>query len=82
MKRTAKITPYDKKFKKDDGTYGTVRVNYSKVKDRLIMFREDCPRGVITTTPIIEGEQIIFKCFIKKDNSDENSAESTGHAYS
>lgn len=56
---------------------------YAKVSQRLKEFREDCPRANIITEPTIQPDgTVLFKCHIIKDKSDENSAESTGHALS
>ena len=54
--------------------------DYAQVKDRLKEFRQDCPNGSITTEPKIENGFIIFKAYIRKDKSDNNSADATGHA--
>lgn len=54
---------------------------YAQVSERLKEFRKDSPRGKIETTPTIQPDgQILFKAFVLKDKSDENSAEATGHA--
>ena len=54
---------------------------YAQVVERLKEFRETNPRGKIETTPTIQPDgQILFKAYILKDKSDENSAEATGHA--
>ena len=53
---------------------------YAKVAERLRIFREACPNGLIETEIIPDGERVIFKARILKDKSDPNSAESTGHA--
>src|SRR3990167_715643 len=54
---------------------------YAQVKDRLMEFRQENPRGLIETTPTIQADgQIIFKTRIVKDKSDEFSSEATGHA--
>lgn len=54
---------------------------YAKVPERLRLFREDCPNGLIETTPIIRDDgQIMFKARIVKDKSKPESAESTGHS--
>lgn len=54
---------------------------YAKVPVRLKLFREDCPNGLIETTPNIqENGEILFKARVLKDKSDPNSAEATGHA--
>lgn len=54
--------------------------DYAKVADRLKKFREDCPNGLIETTPTITGTMIMFKARILKDKSDQNSGEASGHA--
>jgi len=54
--------------------------DYAKVADRLKLFREDCPNGLIETTPTIEGTTIMFKARILKDKAKESSAEASGHA--
>ena len=54
--------------------------DYAQVKDRLKEFRQDCPNGSISTEPKIENGVIIFKAYIRKDKSDEKSADATGHA--
>ena len=57
--------------------------DYSPVKERLKMFRNDCPRGSIMTEPLIqEWWEVVFKCTIKKDLSEPTSATGTGHSYS
>jgi len=57
--------------------------NYAKVSERIKLFREDCPRGSITTEPTFHPDgKIVFKTHVVKDKSDEFSAEATGHAYS
>lgn len=53
---------------------------YSQVKDRLKMFREDCPFGLIETKPEVSGDKMIFYTRILKDKRDKNSAEATGHS--
>lgn len=55
-------------------------VNYAKVADRIKLFREDCPNGLIETTPTIQGDMVMFKTRILKDKSKPESAEATGHA--
>ena len=55
---------------------------YAKVPDRIKEFREDCPRGLIETTPAVQEDNIVlFKARVVKDKSDPNSAESTGHSF-
>jgi len=54
---------------------------YAQVVERLKEFRKDNPRGKIETTPHIQEDgKVLFKAYILKDKSDENSAEATGHA--
>lgn len=54
---------------------------YAKVPERIKQFREDCPNGLIETTPkILEDGQILFQARILKDKSSPDSAEGTGHA--
>jgi len=54
--------------------------DYAKVAERIKAFREDCPNGLIETTPTIQGEMIMFKARVLKDKARQDSAESTGHA--
>lgn len=54
--------------------------DYAKVKDRMLEFRQENPRGLIETTPTIAEDHIIFKARILKDKEDPNSAEATGHS--
>lgn len=55
--------------------------DYAKVPERLKLFREDCPNGLIETSPDIKDDgQIIFTARVLKDKSREDSAEATGHA--
>jgi len=55
--------------------------DYAQVVERVKEFRKDNPRGKIETTPNIQEDgQVLFKAYILKDKSDENSAEATGHA--
>lgn len=55
--------------------------DYAQVKERLIQFRTENPRGLIETMPTIQADgQILFKTRIVKDKSDVHSAEATGHA--
>ena len=75
-----KTTQIEKKFKKADGTFGSIKIDYAKVVDRLNEFRSDNPRGLVETHPEILEDTIIFKARILKDKADTNSAEATGHA--
>lgn len=54
---------------------------YAYVADRLKVFREDCPNGLIETMPTIrEDGQIMFTARVLKDKNKPESAEATGHA--
>lgn len=56
---------------------------YSKVSERLKIFRSENPRALIETTPSVQSDgSIMFKARILKDKSDEYSPESIGHALS
>jgi len=82
MNKKSKVTKIDKKYKdKKTGEWKTLTIHYSKVADRLKEFRQDCPNGLIKTTPIFkEGGQIMFSTTIIKDKSNPSSGEATGHA--
>ena len=54
--------------------------DYATVPERLRLFREDCPYGLVETEPTITGKTVMFKVRVLKDKSNENSAEATGHA--
>jgi len=55
--------------------------NYAQVADRLKEFRENCPNGLIETTPTIQEDgQIMFKARVLKDKAKPESGEATGHA--
>ena len=54
--------------------------DYAKVAERLRIFREECPNGLIETTPTVEGNEIMFKARVLKDKAKESSGEATGHA--
>jgi len=54
---------------------------YAKVPERLKLFREDSPNGLIETTPLIQPDgQIMFKARVLKDKSNPASGEATGHS--
>jgi hypothetical protein len=53
---------------------------YAKVSARLKMFREDCPNGLIETTPTFTDDGLMFSARILKDKSRPESGEATGHA--
>lgn len=89
MKQT-KLTRIEKKYKdKKTGEYKSMVIEYAKVNDRLLEFRQDNPKGSIVTSfqmvPFTETNgtvitRIIFKSHIAKDRGDLTSAEATGHA--
>lgn len=55
---------------------------YAYVKDRLKNFREDCPNGLVETSPEVKSDgTIIFTARVLKDKSKPNSGEATGHAF-
>lgn len=57
--------------------------DYAKVAERIRLFREDCPRGLIETEPtFLEGGSLMFKARILKDKADPHSGESKAHAHS
>lgn len=53
---------------------------YAQVKDRLKVFREQCPNGLIETTPTITETHIVFKARILRDKANPHSPEATGHS--
>lgn len=53
---------------------------YSKVKERLKLFREENSRGVVETEHTLSDSQLIWKATIKKDASDPGTAIATGHS--
>ena len=53
---------------------------YAKVAERIKIFREDCPNGLITTEPTIDGDVIMFKARVLKDKGRDETAEATGHS--
>lgn len=56
-------------------------IDYAKVPDRIKLFREECPNGLIETEPTIRDDgQILFKARVLKDKARPESGESTGHA--
>jgi len=61
----------------------TIKVSgsdYAKVAERLKLFREDCPHGLIDTEMKVQEENVIFKARVLKDKSKLDSAEATAHA--
>lgn len=81
MKKTTPLTKIEKKYKdKKTGEYKSMTIEYAKVNDRLLEFRQDCPKGSIVTSFQLVTDRIIFKAHIVKDRGDETSAEATGHA--
>lgn len=82
MTKHVKTTRIEKKYKdKKTGEEKKITIEHAKVIDRVLEFRKDNPRGVIESTPTIDGKMLIFKTHVVKDKSDRFSAESTGHAY-
>lgn len=80
-KMRVKTTRIEKKYKdKKTGEEKSITIDFAKVVDRLAEFRKHNPRGLIKTTPTIDGNMLIFKTYILKDKSDKFSAEATGHA--
>lgn len=56
-------------------------IDYSKVTQRILEFRQANPRGDIQTAPtILEDGQVMFKATVVKDKKDESSASATGHS--
>lgn len=54
---------------------------YAKVSDRLKLFREDCPRGLIETSYELKDDgTIVFTARVLKDKKNKDSGEATGHA--
>lgn len=80
MARTVKTTKIEKKYKDKSGNEKTLVIDYAKAADRIKEFRQDCPNGVIKTSPSELGGKLMFTAFIKKDKAREESAEATGHA--
>lgn len=55
---------------------------YATVPQRLKQFRQDNPRAVVETKPVIQDNgAVVFSAHILKDKADPNSAEATGHSY-
>ncbi len=81
MTKKSKVTRIEKKYKdKKTGEYKSITIDYSKVADRVLEFRQDCMNGDIKTNIEIKGEYIFASAIIKKDKADINSAEANGHA--
>lgn len=79
--KTTKLTKIEKKYKdKTTGEYKAITIEYAKVNDRLLEFREANPKGSIVTSFQLVTDRIIFKAHIVKDRGDVTSAEATGHA--
>lgn len=79
--KQTKLTKIEKKYKdKKTGEYKSMTIEYAKVNDRLLEFRQDCPKGSIITSFQLVTDRIIFKAHIVKDRGDATSAEATGHA--
>lgn len=57
-------------------------VEYARVPERLKLFRQDCPNGLIETKPDIQEDgTLIFTARVLKDKARPESAEATGHAF-
>lgn len=55
---------------------------YALVPQRLKQFRQDNPRAIVDTDPVIQADgSLVFKARIVKDKNDPNSAEATGHSF-
>lgn len=55
--------------------------DYAYVADRLKEFRQDCPNGLIITTPTLTDDTVMFQVRILKDKAKPESAEATGTAF-
>lgn len=54
---------------------------YARVPERLKLFREDCPKGVIETEQKInEDGSVMFKATVFKDGTDRTVGSATGHS--
>jgi len=54
---------------------------YATVPARIKEFRQDCPNGLIETTPLIQTDgQVMFTARILKDKANQSSGEATGHS--
>lgn len=81
MKTSVKTTQIEKKYKTKNGEQKVITIDYAKVKDRLLAFWADCPRGSIETSQKRDTDgKTIFKAVIVKDQSEEYSRKATGHA--
>lgn len=79
--KTTKLTKIEKKWTdKKTGEKKSMTIEYAKVNDRLLEFRQDNPKGSIVTSFQLVTDRIIFKSHIVKDRGDVTSAEATGHA--
>lgn len=55
--------------------------DYATVPSRIKLFREECPNGLIETTPDMRSDDVVvFKARVLKDKSNSASGESTGHS--
>ena len=54
---------------------------YAFVADRLKEFRQDCPNGLIESTPTLTDDTVMFQVRILKDKAKPESAEATGTAF-
>jgi hypothetical protein len=77
-----KTTEIKKKYKdKKTGEYKEIVINHAKVKDRIIKFWSENPRGKIETSSVRSGDSITFKTFILADKAEPYSKEATGHSF-
>ncbi len=81
---TVKTTKIEKKWKdKKTGEMKTLTIDYAKVKDRLLAFWEENPRGSIDTTPsFLEDGKVLFVASLKTDQGDPFSKQAKGSALS
>lgn len=78
---SVKTTRIEKHYKdKKTGQLKMLTIDYAKVKDRLLAFWEDNPKGAIETSPVPYEGKTMFKCSVIKDQSDQYSQKATGHA--
>jgi len=75
-----KTIQYEKKFKKKDGSYGIVKIEYAKCGERIKEFRSTCPNGKFTTELIQTTPDTIVKATVIQDKSNPNSPEATAHS--
>lgn len=55
--------------------------DYAQVAERVRLFREACPNGLIETTPEFKKDNVVlFKTKVLKDKANLASGEATGHS--